>query len=68
MFLFHHFKDHKYVMLPEQKEFNDILPQLFRTFKIIHVPVNCAEFKCEMPQNYSQMVLYVSYSIYLKAA
>ena len=54
MFLFHHLKDHRYITFPEQQEFKDTLPKLFRTFKNIRVPVDCTEFKCEMPRNYSQ--------------
>ena len=49
MFLFHHFKDHRYIMFPEQQEFKDTLPKLFCNFKNIHASVDCAEFKCEMP-------------------
>ena len=54
MFLFHHFKDHRYIMFPEPQEFKDTLPKLFRTFKNIRPSVDCTEFKCEMPRNYSQ--------------
>ena len=54
MFLFNLFKDHRYIMFPEQQEFKDTLPKLFRTFKSIRASVDCTEFKCEMPQNYSQ--------------
>ena len=52
MFLFHHFKDHIYIMFPERQEFKKTLPKLFCTFKNIRALVDCTEFKCEMPQNY----------------
>ena len=54
MFLFHHFKDHRYIKFPERQEFKHALPKLFRTFKNIRASVDCTGFKCEMPQNYSQ--------------
>ena len=54
MFLFHHFKDHRYIMFPEQQEFKDTLSKLFCTFKNILVLVDCTEFKCEMPRNTKQ--------------
>ena len=43
------FKDHRYIMFHEQKEFKDPLPKLFHTFNNIHASVDCTEFKCEMP-------------------
>ena len=44
--LFHHFKDHRYIMLSEHPEFKDTLPKLYRTFKNTCVSVDCTEFKC----------------------
>ena len=52
MFLFHHFKDHIYIMFPERQEFKETLPKFFCTFKNIRALIDCTEFKCEMPQNY----------------
>ena len=49
MFLFHHFNDYRYIMFPEQQEFKETLPNIFRTFKNIRASVDCTEFKCEMP-------------------
>ena len=54
MFLFHHFKDHRYIMFPERQEFKDTLPKLFRIFKNIRASIDFTEFKCEMRRNYSQ--------------
>ena len=48
MFLFYHFKDHQYIMFPEQQEFKDTLPKSFRTFKK-HLHFSwLTEFKCEI--------------------
>ena len=50
-------------MFPERQEFKDTLPKLFCTFKNIRALVDCTEFKCEMPRNYSQQGnLYSSYT------
>ena len=51
---FIYFKDYRYIMFPEQQEFKDTLPNIFRTFKNIRASVDCTEFKYEMPRNYSQ--------------
>ena len=48
-------------MFSERQDFKD-LPKLFRTFKKTCASIDCAELKCEMPQNYSQQGnLYSSY-------
>ena len=54
MFLFHHFKDLKYHMFPERQAFRKNLPKVFRCFKNIRASIDCTEFKCEMPRDYSQ--------------
>ena len=54
MFLFHHFKDLKYHMFPERQAFRKNLPNVFRCFKNIRASIDCTEFKCEMPRDYSQ--------------
>ena len=54
MFLFHHFKDLKYHMFPERQAFRKNLPKVFRCFKNIRATIDCTEFKCEMPCDYSQ--------------
>ena len=62
MFLFHQFKDHRYIMFPERQEFKETLPKLFHTFKNICASVDCTELKYEIPRNYSQQGnLYSSY-------
>ena len=54
MFLFHHFKDYRYIMFPERQELKDTLPKLFRTFKNIRASGDRTEFKYEMPRKYRQ--------------
>ena len=62
MLMFHHFKDLRYRMFPERQAFRDNLPKVFRFFKNIRASIDCTEFKCEMPRNYSQQGnLYSSY-------
>ena len=54
IFLFHHFKDLKYNMFPEQQAFRKNLPKVFCCFKSIRASIDCTEFKCEMSHDYSQ--------------
>ena len=62
MFIYHHFNDLRYRMFPERQKFARTLPKVFRPFKSIRASVDCTEFKCEMPRNYSQQGnLYSSY-------
>ena len=62
MFIFHHFKELRYEMFPERQAFRKTLPKVFKPFKNIRASIDCTEFKCEMPRNYSQQGnLYSSY-------
>ena len=62
MFMFHHFKDLRYQMFPERQAFRNTLPKVFKSFKNIRASIDCTEFKCEMPRNYSQQGnMYSSY-------
>lgn len=62
MFMFYQFKDLKYKMFPERQAFRKTLPKVFKPFKNIRASIDCTEFKCEMPRNYSQQGnMYSSY-------
>ena len=54
MFLFQHFKNMKSEIFPERQAYRRSLPKVFRPFKNIRASIDCTEFKCEMPRNYSQ--------------
>ena len=52
----------KFLIFPEQQAYRKTLPKVFRPFKNIRASIDCTEFKCEMPRNYSQQGnLYSSY-------
>ena len=63
MFLFHHFKDRRYMMFPEEQEFKDTLPKLFRTFKNIRASVDLQSLnvKCHAITANMEFVRYSSY-------
>ena len=62
MFLFKHFQTMKFMIFPERQAYRMTLPKVFRPFKNIRASIDCTEFKCEMPRNYSQQGnLYSSY-------
>ena len=62
MFLFQHFKSMESTIFPERQTYRATLPKVFRPFKNIRASIDCTEFKCEMPRNYSQQGnLYSSY-------
>lgn len=54
MYMYHHFKDHKYFMFPERQVFWKHLPKVFRRFKNVRCSVDCTEFFCQMPRDYAQ--------------
>ena len=54
MFLFKHFQTMKFMIFPEQQAYRKTLPKVFRPFKNNCASIDCTEFKCEMPRNYSQ--------------
>ena len=54
MFLFNHFQTMKFMIFPEGQAYGKTLSKVFWPFKNIRASINCAEFKCEMPRNYSQ--------------
>ena len=54
MFVFHHFKGYKYLMFPERCAVRQHMPNLFKKFKNIRASVDCTEFKCQVPRDYSQ--------------
>ena len=62
MFLFKHFQTMKFMIFPERQAYRKTLLKVFRPFKNIRASIDCTEFKCEMPRNYSQQGnLYSSY-------
>ena len=62
MFLFKHFQTMKFMIFPERQAYRKTLRKVFRPFKNIRANIDCTEFKCEMPRNYSQQGnLYSSY-------
>ena len=54
MYMYHHFKDHKYFMFPERQVFGEHLPKVFRRFKNVRCSVDCTEFFCQMPRDYAK--------------
>ena len=54
MFLFKDFQTMKFMIFPERQAYRKTLPKVFRPFKNIRASIDCTEFKCEMPRNYSQ--------------
>lgn len=64
MFLYCHFRDYKNVMFSVRNSFDNKLtmPKVFRNFKNIRASIDCTEFRCEVPEDYSQQGnMYSSY-------
>ena len=61
-FIFHFFKDYKFLMMPPSQELQPFLPKMFKQFRNVRCSVDCTEFFSEMPRNYSQQGnMYSSY-------
>ena len=50
-FIFHFFKDYKFLMMPPRQELQPFLPKMFKQFRNVRCSVDCTEFFCEMPSN-----------------
>ena len=53
-FLFHHFKEYKYLMFPKRETLHQYLPNVFKGFRRVRCSVDCTEFYCQTPSDYGQ--------------